>query len=58
MIGVEQCIREEQKSLGSYFANSEENLIRGVSVAETINMRETIQSVEFKKQRAKEVKEK
>ena len=55
---MEQCIREEQKSLGSYFANSEENLIRGVSVAETINMRETIQSVEFKKQRAKEVKEK
>ena len=55
---MEQCIREEQKSLGFYFANSEENLIRGVSVAETINTRETIKSVQFKKQKAKEVKEK
>ena len=34
------------------------NLIRGVSAAETINTRETITSVEFKKQKAKELKEK
>ena len=33
-------------------------LLLGVSVAETINTRETITSVEFKKQKAKELKEK
>ena len=41
-----------------YVANSEENLMRGVSTAETNNTRETITSVEFKKQRQKELKEK
>ena len=35
LISVEQCIREEN-SLAFYVANSEENLIRGVSAAETI----------------------
>ena len=55
---MEQCIREEENSLGFYFANSEENLIRGVSAAETINTRETITSVGFMKQKAKELKEK
>ena len=30
-ISVERCIREEENSLGFYVANSEENLIRGVS---------------------------
>ena len=35
----------------------EENLIRGVSAAETINMREIISTVEFKKQNSKELKE-
>ena len=58
LISVEQCIREEENSLGFYVANSEENLIRGVSAAETINTRETITSVEFKKEKAKELKEK
>ena len=58
LVSVEQCIREEENSLGFYFANSEENLIRGVSAAETINTRETISTVEFKKQKAKELKEK
>ena len=58
LISVEQCIREEEYSLGFYVANSEENLIRGVLVAETINTRETITSVEFKRQKAKELKEK
>ena len=53
LISVERCIREEENSLGFYGANSEENLIRGVSTAETINMTETITSVEFKKQREK-----
>ena len=42
--------------MGFYVANSEENLIRGVSASETINTRETISSVEFEKQKAKELK--
>ena len=53
LISVEQCIREEENSLGFYVSNSEENLIRGVLTAETINMRDTITSAEFKKQREK-----
>ena len=44
-ISVERYIREEENSLKFYVANSEENLIRGVSAAETINTRETISSV-------------
>ena len=58
LLSVERCIREEENSLGFYVANSEENLIRGVLTAETINTREAITSVEFKKQREKELKEK
>ena len=58
LISVEQCIRKEENSLGSNIANLEENFIRGVSAAETINMREAITSAEFKKQKAKELKEK
>ena len=50
LISKERCIGEEENSLGLYVANSEENLIRGVLTAETINTRETIISVEFKKQ--------
>ena len=57
LISVERCIREEN-NLGFYVADSEENLFSGVSAAETINTRETITSVEFKKQKAKELKEK
>ena len=58
LISVERCIREEENSLGFCVANSEENLIRRVSTAETINTRETLTSVEFKKQKAKGLKEK
>ena len=58
LINVKRCIREEENSLGFYVANTEENLIRGVSAAETINTTETIGRVEFKKQKAKEIKEK
>ena len=53
---MEQCIREKKNSLGLYVAYSEKNLIRGVSAAETINTREIITSVEFKKHKAKELK--
>ena len=55
LISVEQCIREEEDSLGFCVTNSVQNLIRGVSAAETINTREIITSVEFKKQKAKEL---
>ena len=58
LVSVERCIRGEENSLGFYVANSEENFIRGVSTAETINTRETITSAEFKRQREKELKEK
>ena len=51
LISVEQCITEEENILGFYVANSEENLIIGVSAAEKINTRENITSVEFKKQK-------
>ena len=56
LISVKQCFRKEVNSLEFYVPNSEENLIRGVSAAETINTRETMLSVEFKKQKAKELK--
>ena len=55
---MERCIREEENSLGFYVVNSEKNLIRGVPAAETINTRQTILSVEFKKEKAVEQKEK
>ena len=55
LISVERCIREAENSLGFCVAKSEEILIRGVLTAETINMRETITSIEFKKQREKEL---
>ena len=58
LISVERCVREEENSLGFYVANLEENPIRGVLAAETNNTRETITTVEFKKQKAKELKEK
>ena len=58
MISVERCIREEENSLEIYVNNSKENLIRGVLAAEIINTRETISSVEFQKQKAKELEEK
>ena len=44
-------VENKENSLCFYVANSEENLIRGVSTAETINTRKTITSVESKKQR-------
>ena len=57
-VSVERCIREEESRLGFYVINSEENVFRGVSAAETINTRETIKSAEFKKQKANKLKEK
>ena len=49
---------EKEKGLGFHVAYSKENLIREVSAAEAINTRETITSVEFKKQEVNELKEK
>ena len=59
LISAEHCIREEEEnSLEFYVANSKENLIRGVSAVETTNTSETITSVEFKKPKTKELKDK
>ena len=58
LINVEPCIREEENSSGFYVPNSEENLITGVSPADTTNTRGSITSVEFKKHKVKELKEK
>ena len=56
-MSVERCVKAEENSLGFYAANSEENLIRGVAAAETINIEDTVMSGEFKKQRAQEPKQ-
>ena len=50
MISVERCIREEENSLGFYVAKSGENLTRGVSAAETINTRKTIDCRNYEKE--------
>ena len=57
LISVERSIREEENRLGFYVANSEENLIRGVAAAETINTEDTVMGGEFKKQKAQELKQ-
>ena len=57
LMSVECCIREEENSLGFYVANSEENLIKGVYAAETINTEGTLTSGEFKKQIKQELKQ-
>ena len=41
--------------MGFYIADFEENLIRGVAVAETISTEDTVTSAKLKKQRAQEV---
>ena len=41
LMSVECYVREEENSLGFYVANSEENLIKGVYAAETINTEDT-----------------
>ena len=57
LISVERSVREEENRLGFYVANSEENLIRGVAAAETINTKDTVMGGEFKKQKAQELKQ-
>ena len=57
LMSVERYVREEENSLGLYVANSEENLIKEVTAAETINTEDTVTSREFKKQEAQELKE-
>ena len=57
LMSVERCFKEEQNILGFYIPNSEENLIRGVAPAETINTEDTVVSGEFKKQKQKTQKQ-
>ena len=54
---MECSVREEENSLGFYVANPEENLIKGVYAAETINTEDTLSSGEFKKQIEQERKQ-
>ena len=58
LCSIEYSVRGEENSLGYYVANSEETLMRGVRVAGTIRTEGTVNSDEFKKQRAEELKEK
>ena len=55
-MGVKGCVREEENILGFYVVNPEENLMRGVAAAETVNTEDTVNSGEFKKQKARELK--
>ena len=55
---IEYSVRGEENSLGFYVANSEETLMRGVRVAGTIRTEGTVNSNEFKTQRAEERKKK
>ena len=55
-MSAESCGREEENSLGFYTSNSEENLIKEVAPVETINTEDTATSVQFKKQKAQELK--
>ena len=54
-MGVECCVKGEENRLG-YVVNSEENLIRDVATAETINTEDNVMSGEFKKQKKQELK--
>ena len=47
LMSVKHFVKEEQRSLGFYVASSEENFIRGVPAAETINTEDTVASGEF-----------
>ena len=49
LMSVERYVREEK--------SSEEKLIRGYAVAETINIEDTVTSAEFKKQKTQELKQ-
>ena len=54
----DECVREEENSLGFYVVNFEENLIKGVAPTETIHTEDNVTSGEFKKQKAQELKQK
>ena len=44
LISVECCVKEEGNIFGFHVSNSEENLIRRVAAAETINTEDTVMS--------------
>ena len=56
-MNVEGCVRDEKNSLSFCVGKYEENLIKGVGAAETINTENTVTSGEFKKQKAQELKQ-
>ena len=58
LMGVERCVREKENILGFYVANFEENVVRGVTVAETINTEDTVTSGKFKNRKHKNLNRK
>ena len=50
LMSVEHCVKEEEISLVFHVNNFEENLIKGVASAETINTKDPVMIGEFKKQ--------
>ena len=57
LMSVERRVREEENRLGFYVANSEEDLIGGITAAETINTKDTVKNAKFKKEKAQELKQ-
>ena len=55
LMGVERCVKGDENSMGFYVANSEENFIRGIAAAETINTENTLMSAELKEQKTQEL---
>ena len=55
LMSVECCNEEKENSLR--FANSEVNLIRGIDSAKKLNTEDTVIRGEFKKQKAKKLKQ-
>ena len=54
---MERCVKEGENFFGFYVANSQENLVREVAAAETINTEDTVTSGEFEKQKTQELKQ-
>ena len=53
LMSVELCVREEENSLCFYVVNPEENLIKGVAAAETINTQDNLTSEKFRNSKHK-----
>ena len=57
LMSVERCVREKENILDFYVASSGENVIKGVTAAETFYTEDTVTSEVFKKQMAEALKQ-